>query len=164
MDAAVKWAAGVGVVVVGHGGVAGAGRPARRQRQLVTLRCAGRDRRTVSGRELPRTRVASRNRIDRSRILGRVGAGRRAPAGVGWLVWSGGKVLSQRLAGHGGPEEATELARDGDVGDGGALAVLDQGSVAVVEADLCLPGPGGHLLGVWRSSAWARLERRGGCW
>jgi len=37
MDAAVKCAAGVGVVLVGHGGGVGAGRPARRQRQLVTL-------------------------------------------------------------------------------------------------------------------------------
>jgi hypothetical protein len=34
----------------------------------VTLRCAGPDRRTVSGRELPRSRVASRNRIDPSRV------------------------------------------------------------------------------------------------
>src|SRR6185437_9463157 len=67
MDACVKRAV-VMVVVGGHGGwLAGVGRPARRQRQLVTLRCAGRDRRTVSGRELPRTRVASRDRIVESR-------------------------------------------------------------------------------------------------
>jgi hypothetical protein len=45
------------------------GRPARRQRQLVTLRCAGRDRMAVSGRELPRTRFASWDRIDPSRVL-----------------------------------------------------------------------------------------------
>jgi hypothetical protein len=65
MDARVKGAVEI-VVVVGvyGGGCAGVGRPARRQRQLVTLRCAGRDRMTVSGRELPRTRFASRNRID----------------------------------------------------------------------------------------------------
>jgi len=49
---------------VGHGGgwwVRAAGASAT---TTVTLRCAGRDRGTVSGRELPRTNVASRNRID----------------------------------------------------------------------------------------------------
>ncbi len=79
MDAAVKWAAEIGVGSIGHGGGAGAGGPARRKRQLVTLRCAGRNRRTVSGRELPRTRFASFNRIEVSRILRAVDAGRPAP-------------------------------------------------------------------------------------
>src|SRR5438045_2452180 len=65
MDARVKRAVGSGVVDVVHGGGwAGVGRPARRQRQRVTLRCAGRDRMAVSGRELPRTKDASRDRID----------------------------------------------------------------------------------------------------
>src|SRR5215216_7555560 len=137
MDAAVKCAAGVGVGLVGHGGMAGAGRPARRQRQLVTLRCAGRDRRTVSGRELPRTRVASRDRIVQSRVLREVDAGRPAPAVVG----SGGKcLLSEWLVGHRGPQEAAQLPGDGDVGDGRALAVACERAVAVVEADLRLPG------------------------
>lgn len=40
----------------------------RRQRQRVTLRCAGRDRMAVSGRELPRTKDASRDRIDPAAI------------------------------------------------------------------------------------------------
>src|ERR1700736_3709606 len=65
MDARVERAVEILVVGVVHGGgCAGVGRPARRQRQLVTLRCAGRDRMAVSGRELPRTKDASRNRID----------------------------------------------------------------------------------------------------
>ena len=91
MDAGVKvsvWAWVFGV----HGGVgAGAGRPARAQRRLVTLRFAGRDRMTVSGRELPRTRDASSgvpDRIDNVEVPHRVGAGRRAPACelFGWFL------------------------------------------------------------------------------
>src|SRR2546421_8753494 len=109
--------------------MAGAGRPARRQRRHVTLRCAGRNRMTVLRRELPRTRVASRNRIVRSRVLQRVGAGRPAP---GPVSWSGGVDLlfGEGLAGHGGPEEAGELAGGGDGGGGGALAVAGQAAVA----------------------------------
>src|SRR5438445_4805294 len=65
MDARVK--GGVGVSLVGHGGGCCWGRATvAAATTTVTLRCAGRDRRTVSGRELPRTSVASRNRIDHS--------------------------------------------------------------------------------------------------
>jgi len=66
MDAGVKpgvcWGVGAG-----HGGgpAVGVGRPVRGVRRLpVTLRFAGRDRRAVSGRELPRTRVARWGRIE----------------------------------------------------------------------------------------------------
>jgi hypothetical protein len=49
------------------------------------------------------------------------------------------------LVGHGRPQKAAQLARHGDVGDRGALAVADQRSVAVVEPHLRLRGSGGHL-------------------
>ena len=49
----------------GEGPVAGVGRPVRGVRRLpLTLRFAGRTRRAVSGRELPRTRVASRGGME----------------------------------------------------------------------------------------------------
>src|SRR3954449_10799364 len=78
MDARVEGK--VEVFVVGHGGGGGCwGRATvAAATTTVTLRCAGRDRRTVSGRELPRTRVASRDRIDQSRVLRRF-------APVAWL-------------------------------------------------------------------------------
>src|SRR5579862_5686085 len=128
MDACVKWRVGCGWFGV-HGGVAGAGRPARSQRRLVTLRFAGRDRMTVSGRELPRTRVASSvcpDRIEHIEVPHRVGAGRRAPA---WS-WSGGErflvggvwLVAEGLAGHGGPDEAAEFTGDGGSGEGREFA------------------------------------------
>src|SRR5438093_336582 len=122
-------------------GVVGAGRPARRQRRHVTLRCAGRNRMTVLRRELPRTRVASRDRIVPSRVLQRVALVAQPQTGG----WSGGGHLlgGQGLAGHGGPEEAGELAGDGDVGDGGALAVAGEVAVAVGQAHLGAEGGGG---------------------
>src|SRR5947209_7635494 len=61
MDARVKGAAGIVVVHVG-GGCWGRATVAAAT-TTVTLRCAGRNRRTVSGRELPRTLIASRDRI-----------------------------------------------------------------------------------------------------
>src|SRR5579862_1194001 len=80
----------------------------------VTLRCAGRDRRTVSGRELPRTRVASRDRIERPRVLR---AWRWSPHPSG-SSGGGAHPLSQRLVGHCRPQERDELSSDGDVSDG----------------------------------------------
>src|SRR2546421_4198754 len=157
MDARVKGRVGLMVVSGCRGGGAGAGRPARRQRRLVTLRYAGRDRMTVSGRELPRTRVASwriefRDRIERAEVPHRVGAGRRAPACIAQLLLpSGGaadlllRLLLQGLAGHRCPEEAAELAGDGDGGDVRQLAAVDEVSVTVVETDLRLPGAGERL-------------------
>ncbi|MCA1679868.1 MAG: toll/interleukin-1 receptor domain-containing protein [Actinobacteria bacterium] len=99
MDALVKWALAVrDVGVVGdavHGGGWWGRAAGARATTTVTLRYAGRNRRTVSGRELPRTNVASRNRIDpiedppgglapaarpHHRVAGRV---RRRPPGAG---------------------------------------------------------------------------------
>src|SRR5207253_444404 len=65
MDAGVKgwvWLRRVGA----HGGGCWGRAAGARQSTTVTLRCAGRDRRTVSGRELPRASVASLNRIEDS--------------------------------------------------------------------------------------------------
>ena len=58
MDAAVKGSFGVLLVRVGHGGGCWGVAAGAMATTTVTLRCAGRDRRTVSGRELPRTRSA----------------------------------------------------------------------------------------------------------
>ena len=79
MDARVK---GDVEALVVHGGGCGCwGRATvAAATTTVTLRCAGRDRRTVSGRELPRTRVASRDRIDQSRVLRGAAAVARPPA------------------------------------------------------------------------------------
>src|SRR5207244_1848583 len=93
--------------------------------------------------EVPRTRVASRDRIVPSRVLQRVALVAQPQTGG----WSGGGHLlgGQGLAGHGGPEEAGELAGDGDVGDGGALAVAGEVAVAVVQAHLGAEGAGGDV-------------------
>src|SRR6266508_1286783 len=150
MDARVKGRFGV-AGWSSHGGGAGAGRPARRQRRLVTLRCAGRDRMTVSGRELPRTsdaslRMSVRDRIEAVEVPHGVGASRPAPAWIAQSLRSSGgvdhllRLLVEGLPGHGRPEEAAELAGDGDGGDGGQLSVADEVAVAIVEADLRLPG------------------------
>jgi hypothetical protein len=68
------------------------------------------------------------------------GAGHPAPAvssgGVGLLVADG-------LVGHRRPGKASELARDGDGRDGGALAVGGEVAVAVMQADLRVPGSRG---------------------
>ena len=69
MDARVKGPLGSGRCRCwcwGHGGGWWGRAAGASATTTVTLRCAGRDRRTVSGRELPRTSVASRNRIDLS--------------------------------------------------------------------------------------------------
>src|SRR4051812_50059103 len=67
-----------------------------------------------------------------------------------WRSGSGGLVLgAEGLVGHRGPEEATELAGDGDGRDGRALAARGEAAVAVVQADLGVPGArrdgGGHV-------------------
>src|SRR5262245_7635610 len=82
MDAAVKGGGRVVVGMGGHGGGCWGGATSAAATTTVTLRCAGRDRRTVSGRELPRTRVASWYRIEAARVLRRR-AGRPAPVGPG---------------------------------------------------------------------------------
>src|SRR4051794_9040587 len=140
MDARVKGS--VEEEVVGHGGGGGCwGRATvAAATTTVTLRCAGRDRRTVSGRELPRTRVASWNRIDESRVL-REAAAVAGPQQVDGLVRSGGGLRGEGLMCGGGPQEPSELARDSDGRDGGALPSLDREVVvAAVQADLGLPG------------------------
>src|SRR3712207_334908 len=83
MDARVKGDVGLSF---GHGGGCGCwGRATvAAATTTVTLRCAGRDRRTVFGRELPRTRVASRNRIDQSRVLRTVAAVAQPQRAEGW--------------------------------------------------------------------------------
>src|SRR3954447_20427545 len=70
MDARVKGRL-VARVVRAHGGGCCGRATGAMATTTVTLRCAGRDRRTVSGRELPRTRVASRDRIEETRVLRR---------------------------------------------------------------------------------------------
>ena len=96
MDARVKgcWLIGV----VGHGGGCAGGRATvAAATTTVTLRCAGRDRRTVSGRELPRTLIASRDRIVLIEVPPAGRGGRLAPSvesfgqaasswRTGWLV------------------------------------------------------------------------------
>ena len=96
MDALVKgwWLVGV----VGHGGGCAGGRATvAAATTTVTLRCAGRDRRTVSGRELPRTLIASRDRIVLIEVPPAGRGGRLAPSveslgqaacswRTGWLV------------------------------------------------------------------------------
>src|SRR3954454_3355968 len=113
MDARVKGRLIVGVG--GHGGGCCGRATGAMATTTVTLRCAGRDRRTVSGRELPRTRVASRDRIEETRVLRRF-----APVAQPQLVVSGAErlLLLVGLLGQLGPEESGELAGDRDVGDG----------------------------------------------
>jgi hypothetical protein len=87
----------------------------------VTLRCAGRDRRTVSGRELPRARVASRDRIDESRVFWDDAAVAGPQQFVGSLGGEGLRLRfagGQGLVGHRGPQEPCEFAGDGDGRDG----------------------------------------------
>src|SRR6516162_21109 len=101
MDARVK--GDVGIFLVGHGGGCCWGRATvAAATTTVTLRYAGRDRRTVSGRELPRTRVASRDRIDVSRVL-REAAAVAGPQQIGEAVRSGGGLQSEGLVSRGGP-------------------------------------------------------------
>src|SRR3954451_23171317 len=102
MDARVKGRL-VARVVRAHGGGCCGRATGAMATTTVTLRCAGRDRRTVSGRGLPRTRVASRDRIEEPRVLRSVRAGRPAPAAV---VGSGSlELLAGGLVGQLGPEE-----------------------------------------------------------
>src|ERR1700678_1340887 len=101
MDALVK---GDVEISFGHGGGwlgAGGRATVAAATTTVTLRCAGRNRRTVSGRELPRTRGASRDRIDESRVL--PAGARRSPGPKRVEDRSGGGLPPQRLVGHGGP-------------------------------------------------------------
>src|SRR3954469_12497754 len=101
MDAEVKVRLGVWRVGANGGGCCGRATGATAA-TTVTLRCAGRNRRTVSGRELPRTRVASRDRIED--IEGAPGCARRPPHPSGG-VWSGsgGLRVAEGLLGHGCP-------------------------------------------------------------
>src|SRR3954453_3061555 len=64
MDADVKCGWWCGVLVCGHGGGYWDRAAGATAATTVTLRCAGRNRMQVSGRELARTRVASRDRIE----------------------------------------------------------------------------------------------------
>ena len=114
------------VLLVGHGGGCWGLATGALATTTVTLRCAGRDRRTVSGRELPRTRVASRDRMEPSRVLRRfapVAGPQPGLSGSGGEGLLSGRVLSGGLVGHLGPQEAGELAGDCDGHDGGALAL-----------------------------------------
>ena len=81
MDAAVKGAAWV-VVCRRSWGRTGVGRPVRWHRLLsVTLRSAGRNRMTASGRQVPRTRVAGlKSHRSVPRVLRAIAAGRPTPA------------------------------------------------------------------------------------
>src|SRR3954465_14433297 len=59
------------------------------------------------------------------------------PAAASWL---GGEWLAGGVGGQFGPKKAGEFARDGDGGDSGALVAPVEVVVAVVQADLRLPG------------------------
>ncbi len=97
-------------------------------------------------------------------VLGRVGHGggwwgSRVLDGdlLGVVVVDGGRVVggAQRLVGQRGPEESGELAGDRDVRDRRAFAVFGEVSVAVMQADLGLPGALVRLsAGGWRRGAW----------
>src|SRR3954471_21852467 len=123
MDAGVKCGLWCGVLGFGHGGGCWGRATGAMAMTIVTLRCAGRDRRTVSGRELPRTSVASRDRIEQSRVLRRFAPVARPQP---WGLCSGGEGLPGWLVGQFGPQEAGEFAGDRDVGDGGALAAFGE--------------------------------------
>ena len=88
MDARVKRH---GVIFLAHGGGSWSRATVATATTTVTLRCAGRNRRTVSGRELPRTRVASRDRIEQSRVL------REVAAVAGLQLGGCGSCLKHRL-------------------------------------------------------------------
>src|SRR6266702_4314736 len=126
MDVGVKWGSGFWRVGAHGGAGAGVGRPAATVTTTVTLRCAGRDRRTVSGRGLPRTRVASWGRIER--VEGSPVGRRRPPhpSGAGRGSGGGGLLVAEWLFGHRRPEEADQFAGDGDVGDRRLLAVAGE--------------------------------------
>src|ERR1700712_1386793 len=150
MDAVVKRTMAVREVgVVGdavHGGGWWGRAAGARATTTVTLRCAGRNRRTVSGRELPRTSIASWLSHRPSEDPTAARPGRPAPPAVDGRLGSDLFVVrivgvAQRLVGHRGPQEADELAGDRDVRHGRALAVLGEVAVAVVQADLRPPGP-----------------------
>src|SRR5579859_4529802 len=125
MDARVKGAVEIGGVVGVHGGGwDGVGRPARRQRQRVTLRCAGRDRMAVSGRELPRTKDASRDRIDQFEDSQDGRADRPTPAGVEGLVGSQAAATSATSAGCGWRSGAWTIAAQMNPTSSRATAVV----------------------------------------
>ena len=90
--------------------------------------------------------VASRDRIEPSRVLRAVAPAAR-PQRWGSVQAAWACPVADGLVGHGGPEEAGELAGDGDVDDGRALAVVGEVAVAVVQADLGLPGAIGRAAG-----------------
>src|SRR3954471_18723069 len=108
MDAGVKCGLWCGVLGFGHGGGCWGRATGAMAMTIVTLRCAGRDRRTVFGRELPRTSGASRDRIEESRVLRGVRAGRLTPAVVGL---GGLGLLAGGLVGQFGPEGKAASSR-----------------------------------------------------
>ena len=65
-------------------------------------------------------------------------------------VDDGGVGGAEWLVGHRGPQKPDELAGDGDVRDGAALAVLGEVPVSVMEPDLGLPGALVGRPGRWR--------------
>ena len=154
MDARVKGPLGLGRCRCwcwGHGGGWWGRAAGASATTTVTLRCAGRDRRTVSGRELPRTSIASRNRIDPSEDPpgGSHRAARPHHRGGGSLGGGllelvevdGGRVGgAEWLVGDRGPQEPDELAGDSDVRDRRAFPVVGEMPVSVMQSDLCLPG------------------------
>ena len=90
MDVVVK--GGVVFALGGHGGDCWGRATVAAATTTVTLRCAGRNRRTVSGRELPRTRVASLgSRIEESRVPATLAInttrGEAMHAVVRYLLW-----------------------------------------------------------------------------
>jgi|SRR5665647_1254297 len=112
----------------------------------------------VSGRELPRPKAASlrmvvRDRKETSRFL----TGQRRPPSSSLLPLPLGDehllartallgtISAHGLVGHRRPENAAELAGDGDRGDRRRLATAGQVAMAMVQADLRLPGAGERL-------------------
>jgi hypothetical protein len=73
-------------------------------------------------------------------------------------------LIAERLVGHRGPEEARKFAGDGGGRDGRALAVAGEVAVAMVQAELRLPGARrdrGRDVLCERSRAWRVLRGRG---
>src|SRR5439155_23623738 len=102
-----------------------------------------------SGHWLRRRRARARNG---RRLVGLPIALSRVPAAVARRPPDRTERL--RLArvrswrGGGGPQEAGELARDGDGGDVGGLVPLAQAALEAVQAVLGAPGDGQHVVGL----------------
>jgi hypothetical protein len=95
----------------------------------------------VSGRELPLTSIASRDR--KTFFEGSSGGPGPSPGHTSAALLGGDLLTLERggdwLVGHRCPDEPGELAGDRDVGHVGSLAVAGEVPPAGEQPDLCLP-------------------------